>query len=218
MERHKSRRSTFRKASDEVRIARSKGSPGGDVPRERPNRHNNRASRRSRLRVRVRWFGHLYQRQASHQRADWPGSSKASSRMYPEIAIRELVANAIIHQDFRLHGVSPLVEIFSDRIEITNPGQPLISTLRFIDEPPQSRNEVLAALMRRLNICEERGSGIDKVISQAELFQLPAPEFLSYENHTKAVMFAHRKLRRWTGRTKCGHAPSTLAFSMCPVR
>ena len=48
--------------------------------------------------------------------------------------------------------------------------------------------------MRRLNICEERGSGIDKVISQAELFQLPAPEFLSYENHTKAVMFAHRKL------------------------
>lgn len=80
-------------------------------------------------------------------------------RMYPEIAIRELVANAIVHQDFSMRGVSPLVEIFSDRIEITNPGQPLIPTLRFIDEPPQSRHEGLARIMRRLNICEERGSG-----------------------------------------------------------
>ena len=62
-------------------------------------------------------------------------------RVYPEIAIRELVANAIIHQEFSLRGVSPMVEIFSDRIEITNPGQPLIDTLRFIDEPPRSRNE-----------------------------------------------------------------------------
>jgi predicted HTH transcriptional regulator len=114
--------------------------------------------------------------------------------MYPEIAIRELVANAIIHQDFSMRGVSPLVEIFSDRIEITNPGQPLIPTLRFIDEPPQSRNETLAGLMRRLNVCEERGSGIDKVISQVERYQLPAPEFTSTEHHTKVTMFAYRKL------------------------
>lgn len=114
-------------------------------------------------------------------------------RMYPEIAIRELVANALIHQDFTLTGTSPMVEIFDDRIEITNPGVPLIDPLRFIDEPPQSRNEMLAALMRRLNICEERGSGIDKVISQVELFQLPAPDFQVTSNHTKAVLFAHKK-------------------------
>jgi predicted HTH transcriptional regulator len=48
--------------------------------------------------------------------------------MYPEIAIRELVANAVIHQDFTLTGTGPMVEIFSDRIEITNPGTPLIDT------------------------------------------------------------------------------------------
>jgi len=63
--------------------------------------------------------------------------------MYPEIAVRELVANAITHQDFASTGDSPMVEVFSDRIEITNPGTPLIDTLRFIDEPPQSRNEAL---------------------------------------------------------------------------
>ena len=115
-------------------------------------------------------------------------------KVYPEIAIRELVANAIIHQDLSSEGDSPLVEIFSDRIEITNPGRPLIKPERFLDEPPQSRNEKLAQLMRRLNICEERGSGIDKVIFSAEKYQLPAPEFLVTERHTKAILFAPKKL------------------------
>jgi ATP-dependent DNA helicase RecG len=112
--------------------------------------------------------------------------------MYPQIAIRELVANALIHQDFTMTGTGPMVEIFSDRIEITNPGKPLIDPLRFIDEPPQSRNESLAAFMRRVGICEERGSGIDKVIFQVELFQLPAPDFCVTEDHTKVTLFAHR--------------------------
>jgi ATP-dependent DNA helicase RecG len=116
-------------------------------------------------------------------------------RVYPEIAIRELVANAIIHQDFSIRGVSPTVEIFTDRIEITNPGRPLIDTLRFIDEPPRSRNEALAAFMRRVKICEERGSGIDKVIFEAELYQLPAPEFRVTEQHTVAILYAPRQLR-----------------------
>jgi len=115
-------------------------------------------------------------------------------RMYPEIAVRELVANAIIHQDFRMTGTGPMVEIFDDRIEITNPGEPLVDTMRFIDVPPQSRNEGLAAFMRRLNICEERGSGIDKVVFQVELYQLPAPDFTVVGNHTKAVLFGPRRL------------------------
>ncbi len=119
---------------------------------------------------------------------------RRSLPMYPEIAIRELVANALIHQDFSVSGTGPTVEIFSDRIEVTNPGTPLIDTLRFIDEPPRSRNEDLAGLMRRMNICEERGSGVDKVIFHVELFQLPAPEFLVTENHTKAILFAPKSL------------------------
>lgn len=116
--------------------------------------------------------------------------------MYPEIAIRELVANALIHQDFTIPGSSPMIEIFPDRIEITNPGKPLIDTLHFIDEPPLSRNEMIAALMRRMNICEERGSGIDKVIFQVELFQLPPPDFQVTSNHTRAVLFGPKKLSR----------------------
>lgn len=113
-------------------------------------------------------------------------------KMYPEIAVRELIANALIHQDFGVTGAGPMVEVFSDRMEISNPGVPLIDTLRFIDEPPRSRNEALAALMRRMNVCEERGSGIDKVIFHVELFQLPAPDFRVTGDSTVAVMYGPR--------------------------
>lgn len=113
--------------------------------------------------------------------------------MYPEIAIRELVANALIHQDFNITGTGPMVEIFTDRMEITNPGKPLIDPLRFIDEPPRSRNETFAALMRRMAICEERGSGIDKVIFNVELFQMPAPDFRVAGSSTVAVLYGPRK-------------------------
>ena len=114
--------------------------------------------------------------------------------MFPELAVRELVANALIHQDFFVTGAGPMVEIFDDRIEITNPGEPLVDTQRFVDTPPKSRNDGVASLLRRFRICEERGSGIDKVISQIELFQLPAPIFEVPEGFTRAVLFAHRPL------------------------
>lgn len=114
--------------------------------------------------------------------------------MFPELAVRELVANALIHQDFFVTGAGPMVEIFDDRIEITNPGEPLVDTLRFVDTPPKSRNDGIASLLRRFRICEERGSGIDKVIAQIELFQLPAPIFEVPEGFTRTILFAHRPL------------------------
>jgi len=119
---------------------------------------------------------------------------RRSVPMFPELAVRELVANALIHQDLFVTGAGPMVEIFDDRIEITNPGEPLVDTQRFVDTPPRSRNEALASLMRRFRICEERGSGIDKVVFQVELFQLPAPLFETPEGFTRAVLFAHKPL------------------------
>ena len=121
-------------------------------------------------------------------------SLRKSAPMFPELAVRELVANALIHQDFIISGAGPMVEIFDDRIEITNPGKPLVDTKRFIDTPPKSRNETLAALMRRFGICEERGSGIDKVVEQTENFQLPGPLFEAPDDFTRAVLFAHKDL------------------------
>lgn len=116
-------------------------------------------------------------------------------RMYPKIAIRELVGNALIHQDFGVSGSGPMVEIFTSRAEISNPGLPLIDPLRFIDETPRSRNEILARLMRRLNLCEERGTGVDKAITGVELFQLPAPDFRKTTQSTLAILYGPKKLK-----------------------
>jgi predicted HTH transcriptional regulator len=119
-------------------------------------------------------------------------SLRIPAPMYPEVALRELIANALIHQDFEMTGTGPMVEVFSDRIEITNPGTPLIDVARFLDLPPRSRNEKLAHLMRRLRICEERGSGIDKVLKHVEMFQLPAPDFQVAGGHTRVILFGQR--------------------------
>ena len=113
---------------------------------------------------------------------------------FPELAVRELVANALIHQDFFVTGAGPMVEIFEDRIEITNPGASLVDTRRLVDSPPRSRNEAIASLMRRIGICEERGSGWDKVVFQSEFYQLPAPLAEVVGDHTRVVLFAPREL------------------------
>ena len=134
--------------------------------------------------------------------------------MYPELAIRELVANVIIHQDFTVSGTGPLVEVFDGRLEITNPGEPLVDTRRFLDTPPRSRNEALASFLRRVGICEERGSGVDKVVFQTELYQLPAPLFEAVGGHTRAVLFAHKSFAEMdkADRTRACYLHACLQF------
>ena len=127
---------------------------------------------------------------------------RTSKRRFPELAVRELVANALIHQDFSVMGAGPLVEIFETRIEITNPGAPLVETDRFVDSPPRSRNESLASLMRRIGICEERGSGWDKVVSESELHELPAPLAEVVGDNTRVVLFASRPLSEMDKKTR----------------
>lgn len=112
-------------------------------------------------------------------------------KMFPKQALRELIANALVHQDFLASGMSVMIEMYTDRVEISNPGKPQISVERFIDEF-RSINERLADQMRRFGICEEKGSGIDKVVKVVEEFQLPAPDFREGEVHTTAVLFAHQ--------------------------
>ncbi len=112
-------------------------------------------------------------------------------KLIPEIVIRELVANALIHQDLGIEGTSVMVEIYADRVEISNPGEPVVPVERFIDGY-QSRNERLADLMRRMGICEEKSSGIDRVVQAAEMFQLPAPDFREGYRRTVVTIFGHK--------------------------
>lgn len=123
---------------------------------------------------------------------------RKDTKLVPEIIIRELIANALIHQDFELSGTSPMVEIYANRVEISNPGEPIVPVDRFIDGY-QSRNERLADLMRRFGICEEKSSGIDRVIEAAEILQLPAPEFLVSFRRTVVIIHGPRAFRNMDG-------------------
>lgn len=125
-------------------------------------------------------------------------SLRKEVKMYPEVTIREFVANALIHQDISISGAGPMIEIFDNRIEITNTGEPLIDTDRFIDHPPRSRNEDMASFMRQIGVCEEGGTGIDRALINIALYQLPAPNFEKYENFTKVTLYAHKSLRDMT--------------------
>jgi predicted HTH transcriptional regulator len=109
-------------------------------------------------------------------------------KLVPEVVVRELVANALIHQDFMIGGASVMVEVYSNRVEISNPGEPVVPVERFIDGY-QSRNERLADLMRRMGICEEKSSGIDRVVQAAEVYQLPAPDFRSGYRRTVVTIY-----------------------------
>lgn len=120
------------------------------------------------------------------------GAKREKETAYPMLAIREAVANALIHQDFAITGTGPVVEIFKSRIEITNPGLPLVDVKRIIDNPPKSRNEKLAALMRRLGMCEELGTGWDKIAITCELCCLPAPKIDLYSDSTKVSLFSEK--------------------------
>ena len=77
---------------------------------------------------------------------------------------------------------------------ISNPGKPSVPPDRFIDEY-KSRNERLAGLMRRLGVCEEKGSGVDKVIKAVEAYQLPAPDFRGSEQRTHVILFAQKSFQ-----------------------
>jgi len=120
--------------------------------------------------------------------------------MYPEIALRELIANALIHQDFNVSGKGPMIEVFDNRIEISSPGKllPTKKIDRLIGTSPESRNELLASAFRRYMICEERGSGLIKTITAIELWGLPPLLFEEGDNYFKVTMFAPRKFAEMT--------------------
>jgi ATP-dependent DNA helicase RecG len=123
------------------------------------------------------------------------GGVRKTVSKYSEIAIREIVANALIHQDFTVSGAGPVIEIYQDRVEVTNPGNSLIKVDRIIDER-QSRNQKFAATMREIGLCEERGGGIDKAIIDIEEKSLPAPEFFPSQRAMRVVVFGPKKFNQ----------------------
>ncbi|MBI4676607.1 MAG: putative DNA binding domain-containing protein [Elusimicrobia bacterium] len=122
---------------------------------------------------------------------------RTTTHAYPKKAIREIVGNAIVHQDLNEQGTGVTVEVYDDRIEVTNPGLPILPVDRFIDEN-QSRNERFANALRQLGICEERGHGMDEVVAHIEVFQLPPYAYRLGTRHTTIILSRYKPLKDLT--------------------
>lgn len=127
---------------------------------------------------------------------------RETKREYPPAAVREAIANALIHQDLSVRGSCVLVEIFANRIEVTNPGRPLVDVMRIIDNPPRTRNGKLASLMRRLNLCEELGTGWDRITLACEKMHMPAPRVDLYDENMKVSIFDARPFAELTSQDR----------------
>ena len=137
---------------------------------------------------------------------------------FPLPSIREAIANSLIHQDLYITGTAPVVEIFENRIEVTNPGTPLVDVMRIIDNPPKSRNEKLASLMRRLKMCEELGRGWDRMVLSCEAQFLPAPRIEVFQENTKVTLFSEMEFRNIPMEDKLWSCYLHACFTSVPLK
>ena len=129
------------------------------------------------------------------------GQARKTRTIFPRKAIRELIANMIMHQDLSISGYAPRIEIYEDRVEFTNPGVPIIGIDRFLDSN-MSRNPKLARLMRFMKLAEERGMGIDIVEAECEVKYLPSPSIMNSDGLTRITIFDHKTLRQFNSRDR----------------
>lgn len=130
------------------------------------------------------------------------GTKREEKYEYPEDALRELVANAIIHRDYMISETYTQIAIFANRIEISNPGNlPPGITIENLKEAQFSRNEVIAKILKDLDYMEEYGRGIDLVFAKMKEQLLPEPLFQNISNKftVKLLGAVYRDLntRQW---------------------
>ena len=117
------------------------------------------------------------------------GTKRVERYEYPEKAIREIVANAVIHRDYRITETYTQVNVFEDRLEIFNPGcLPPGVTVDNIRDAQVSRNEIIAARLKDLDYLEEYGRGIDIVFTETEKWGLLQPIFKNTTNSFKVIL------------------------------
>ena len=131
-------------------------------------------------------------------------------KLLPENSVRELIANSLIHQDLKVGGAGPMIEVYPNRIVISNPGEPIVKVDRFIDGY-QSRNERLADFMRRMSICEEREAASIALSMKPSCFSCRRRDFRTTCREQWSRCTDLSLLMKWIGTT--GFA---LAISIAP--
>ena len=136
------------------------------------------------------------------QEEEIEGGLRKEHIMFPRKAVREMLGNMLIHQDLTAHGSGPMIEVFDTRVEASNPGNLLVDINRIIDTAPHSRNEKMASFLRMVRICEERGSGFDRMEEGMGELKIPAPKVETGDDFARTKLYWYNNLTEWSKEDK----------------
>lgn len=112
---------------------------------------------------------------------------------YPITAIREVLLNALVHRDYSIHteGMPIQLQIFPDRIVVTNPGglYGRITLDQLGQIQADTRNPLLATSLETLRLTENRYSGIPTVRREMKEYGLPMPQFEDARGTFRVTLF-----------------------------
>lgn len=115
--------------------------------------------------------------------------------MYPELACREALVNAITHRDYSNEGRGIEVKIFDDRLVVSNPGELLssisISDLKSLSGVHQSRNTYIARVLRETGFIRELGEGIKRIYDLLKSNDMVEP-ILESKNKTFSITLNYK--------------------------
>lgn len=113
--------------------------------------------------------------------------------LFPSIAVREILNNAVAHADYAVEGASIFVALYSDRLEISSPGTwpPGFSREDFESGVSLRRNKAISRVLMRLGVIEGYGSGYDRVIAVCREEGYPEPEWIENGPQIKVVLRPH---------------------------
>lgn len=119
----------------------------------------------------------------------------------PETAFKEAIINALAHRDYYDKGARITIELFKDRVEISNPGG-LTSAIKASEfgTKSHSRNPLLFGLFVRIDMVEQVGSGIGRIKDAVKNARLPEPVFKTEGIFT--VVFLRENSEKAVGNTK----------------
>lgn len=124
--------------------------------------------------------------------------TRVEKTQYPTVAVREAVINALIHTDYAIKGSSILVAMFDDRLEITNPGgiPHGLSLEDALAGSSRARNRVIIRTFHLLDLVEQWGSGLQKIIDACVAHGLKQPMFEELGSQFRVTMFAAQAQKR----------------------
>jgi ATP-dependent DNA helicase RecG len=106
----------------------------------------------------------------------------------PEVALREALANAIAHRDYSVHSSRIQIDIYSDRLEIINPGTSLVPINELDVAPSSSRTPLLMSYLKEHGITDQKARGIRKIKLSIKTAGLIDPVFENMSSSFKVTL------------------------------